>query len=87
MPPHELGDRVRPVPPRIELGVPGRADDVAQECLHPDLVILEETAIQVARVPVDEHATEVEDDGVDRAAPKPVTHRPILASAAARVGR
>ena len=59
-------DRLRPRPAGIELGVPLLAADLGEEALHRGVVAGEQLAVEVARIPVDADAAEVEDDGLDR---------------------
>ena len=61
----ERRDRLRPGPARILATVPlGRADR-REEVLHRGFVAVEQRPVQVARVPVDQDAAEVEDDSRD----------------------
>ena len=56
----EGGDRLLPGPTCVLPGVPLRRAHVPQERLHGHLVT-EQRAIEVAGIPVDEHAAEIED--------------------------
>src|SRR5262245_13261537 len=61
----QLGDHLRVRPAPVATIVLGGAPHVGEEALHRRLV-REQLAVQVARVPVDEDAAEVVDDGIDR---------------------
>ena len=56
-------DRAGPRTAGVLLGIPVLGADGGQEVLHGRVVPVEQAAVEVARIPVDEHAAQVEDDG------------------------
>lgn len=58
----------------VLLAVPSRRGDLGEELLHSLFVAREQLAIQMARIPVDQHAAEVEDRGRELALRARVDH-------------
>ena len=58
----ELGRRLCEWPPSIVLEVPRHRGDFAQKSLHPGGIAVEQLAIEMARVPIDQHAAQIKDD-------------------------
>src|SRR5262245_29116572 len=56
-------DRLGPGSPRVLVPIPLCRRHLGKERLHLSGVI-EEPAVQVARIPVDQNASEIEDDGI-----------------------
>ena len=61
----QLGARRLDVMPEVVGDVPLQRADLGEEALHVGFVV-EELAVQMPWVPVDQDPAEVEDDGVDR---------------------
>ena len=70
----QLGDRFGEGLARIHLPIPGARRHVREKALHAVLVAGKERAVEVARVPVDEHAAQIEYRRVERLC----CHGPII---------
>src|SRR5215469_5682670 len=66
----EFGDGLAPEPTGILPLVPFGRADLGKKTLHR-CVVVEHFAIQVARIPVDQHTPEIEDSYIDCGRPRP----------------
>lgn len=64
-----FGHRIGPRAAEILLMVPLRRADVGQEILHRRMITGKDATIEVARVPVDQHPSEIEHDGRGHCSP------------------